>query len=76
MIEVTIVAIVFGLGLFAVSRMHKSPQRDIYGFLCGITWIFAGVSTFGAYDPAWVIIIVALGIFLLYDSATELMTWK
>lgn len=76
MIEVTVVAIIFGFGVFAVSRMSKPPQRGIYGFLCGITWLFAGVSTFGAYDPAWIIIIVALGLFLLYDGATQLMEAK
>lgn len=77
MIEVTVLAIVFAFGLFAYSRVSKPPQRGIYGFLDGIVWIFAGVAVFAVdYDPAWTIIIVALGIFLLYDGATELMEAK
>lgn len=73
MIETTILAIIFGIGLFAIARMYKPPMRSILTFLDGITWLFVGVSVFWEYDAGWLIIFVALGILVLYDGATELM---
>jgi hypothetical protein len=76
MIETTILAIIFGIGLLAIARMYKHPMRSVLTFLDGITWLFVAVEVFWEYDAGWLIIFTALGIIILYDGATELMTWK
>jgi len=77
MIDTTIVAITMGFGLIALGVIHRKPWKGIYTFLAGLTWMFAGVSTFpGDYDPGWVIITVALGVFLIIIGAMQIAEVK
>lgn len=71
MIDTTIVGLVFGFGLIALARAHKPPLRGLYTFFAGIVWVFISVTIFPEYDAAWMVVTLALGIFLIFEGALE-----